>query len=110
MGWLCRRQVQRSSRGQRGRGRDLSKVYSHITQGGGRGRGARISLGRSQELSKPRRAQHPLWHAPVGFPRAWAVLIEDALMTLSPVMLARITWSSLGLASPGRALQRWRWP
>lgn len=47
---------------------------------------------------------------PAGFPRAWAVLIEDVLMTLSSVMLAHVTWSSLGLASPGRALQRWRWP
>lgn len=38
MGWLYGGRVQRALQ-RLGRCRDLSKVYSHITQGGDRGRG-----------------------------------------------------------------------
>ena len=44
-----------------------------------------------------------------GFPRARVILSKDELMTLSPVMLAHVMWSSLGTASPGLGLLRWRW-
>lgn len=75
-----------------------------------RGRGVGISLHRSQEPSKPWEVSASTVACPaVGCPQARMVLIRDALMTLSPLMVAHVMWSSLGLASPGLGLRRWRW-
>lgn len=87
----------------------MSKVYNHTTQASNRGRGAGMSLHRSQEPNKPQEALAPTMASQVaGYPQARMVLLRDARMTLSPLMPANVTWSSLGPASPVLGLWRWR--